>query len=144
MAVEDGGVLGLLLGMASERLGGYLPAAPVCEILLVFEKLRKHRTTVNVQGAVHNRWFYHMPDGEEQRLRDQALLQTTGSLLLRNQARTNGFALNIRLIFWAMMCWERQWRSLRPGGSLSSPFHTLGLFEVFVLFLCFMCLATLE
>ncbi|PTU17851.1 hypothetical protein P175DRAFT_0486605 [Aspergillus ochraceoroseus IBT 24754] len=73
MAVEDGGVLGLLLGIAHARLGGKLPADRIKQILSLFENLRKHRTTVNVQGAVHNRWFYHLPDGEEQAKRDKVL-----------------------------------------------------------------------
>jgi salicylate hydroxylase len=73
MAVEDGAVLDLLLGLAHERLQGTILKKEVEELLLLFEKLRKARTTEIVQGVVHNRWFYHMPDGEEQQARDQAM-----------------------------------------------------------------------
>lgn len=75
MAVEDGGVLGVLLGMYNksklESIPNALPRdATIPALLSLYEQLRKRRTTVNVQGAVRNRWFYHLPDGEEQRARD--------------------------------------------------------------------------
>lgn len=77
MAVEDGAVLGMLLGMAHERLEGGLSATQIHQILLRYEALRKHRTTINVQGAVHHRWFYHLPDGEDQKMRDCALKEVS-------------------------------------------------------------------
>ncbi|KAK1856983.1 salicylate hydroxylase [Colletotrichum chrysophilum] len=55
MASEDGAVLGKLLG------------------LLLYESLRKSRTTTNVQGAVSNRSTYHLPDGPQQQWRDACL-----------------------------------------------------------------------
>lgn len=75
MAVEDGGVLGVLLGMYNksklESIPKALPRdATIPALLSLYEQLRKQRTTVNVQGAVRNRWFYHLPDGEEQKARD--------------------------------------------------------------------------
>lgn len=73
MAVEDGAVLGMLLGMAHERLEGRLSATQIHQILLRYEYLRKQRTTINVQGAIHNRWFFHLPDGEDQISRDSVL-----------------------------------------------------------------------
>ncbi|KAL3480944.1 hypothetical protein BJX99DRAFT_272616 [Aspergillus californicus] len=73
MAVEDGAVLGLLLGKLQSREPTGPRSEHIKQVLLLFEKLRKHRTTVNVQGAVHNRWFYHLLDGEEQLDRDRAL-----------------------------------------------------------------------
>lgn len=75
MAVEDGAVLGMLLGLAHERLREDLSRTQIHQILLRYEVLRKHRTTVNVQGAIHHRWFYHLPDGEDQKIRDHALKQ---------------------------------------------------------------------
>jgi salicylate hydroxylase len=73
MAVEDGAVLGLLLGKLQSREPTGPSSEHIQQVLLLFENLRKHRTTVNVQGAVHNRWFYHLPDGEDQVDRDRAL-----------------------------------------------------------------------
>lgn len=72
MAVEDGAVLGKLLGLAarSETTTVHLNIA---DVLKLYETLRKTRTTANVKGAVNNRKMYHLPDGEEQRLRDAAL-----------------------------------------------------------------------
>ena len=75
MAVEDGAVLGMLLGLAHERLREDLSRTQIHQILLRYEVLRKHRTTVNVQGVIHHRWFYHLPDGEDQKIRDHALKQ---------------------------------------------------------------------
>ena len=75
MAVEDGAVLGMLLGLAHERLGKDLFATQINQVLLRYEALRKRRTTINVQGAIHHRWFYHLPDGEDQKTRDHALKQ---------------------------------------------------------------------
>ncbi|KAH7417764.1 putative salicylate hydroxylase [Cadophora sp. MPI-SDFR-AT-0126] len=70
MAVEDGAVVGRLLG----RLGTELPAkswqSEIPSVLQLYETLRKKRTTLNVQGAVANRIMYHLPDGPEQRKRD--------------------------------------------------------------------------
>lgn len=77
MAVEDGAVLGRLLG----RLQNYemhdgsrlnmKDLAP--ELLVLFEKLRKSRTAVNVKGATQMRTFYHLPDGPLQEERDNLL-----------------------------------------------------------------------
>lgn len=75
MAVEDGAVLGMLLGLAEEHLGKGTSATHLHQILLRFEALRKRRTAINVRGAIHHRWFYHLPDGEDQEIRDQTLKQ---------------------------------------------------------------------
>ncbi|KAG0652763.1 Oosporein biosynthesis 4 [Hyphodiscus hymeniophilus] len=78
MAVEDGCVLGILLGRANREssnaaeLRRNLPS-----ILDLYESLRKSRTTVNVKGSIRNRTMFHMPDGEEQRARDEALAKVT-------------------------------------------------------------------
>ncbi|KAH0830981.1 3-hydroxybenzoate 6-hydroxylase 1 [Fonsecaea pedrosoi] len=69
MAVEDGAVLGFLLGQV---------AAPGSEdhisaVLKLYEKLRKSRTTINVLGAVTNRKYFHLHDGPEQEERDATL-----------------------------------------------------------------------
>jgi salicylate hydroxylase len=88
MAVEDGAIIGALLG----RLDRYLTSRDsslsslsnpppksqlIHDVLSIFEKCQKHRTTINVQGAVNNRHFYHMPDGPEQRQRDAELARHT-------------------------------------------------------------------
>ena len=76
MAVEDGAVLGYLLGQVVKKR----PEGPsvtsqdrLPEVLALYEKLRKSRTTMNVLGAVTNRKYFHLHDGEEQQERDEAL-----------------------------------------------------------------------
>lgn len=75
MAIEDGAVLGHLLG----RLEGDHKQSPelvhghVSSLLQVYEKLRKLRTTTNVKGAEANRYMFHLEDGEEQKNRDAEL-----------------------------------------------------------------------
>jgi salicylate hydroxylase len=94
MAVEDGAVIGTLLG----RLQVSLDLEPrkdqpeiVSEILSLYESLRKKRTTTNVQGMCDNdvldstddrdagavacQDFYHLRDGDEQVYRDGLLQQ---------------------------------------------------------------------
>jgi salicylate hydroxylase len=76
MALEDGAVLGTLLGRLRfflESRGSssiIFPADPISGILQLYERLRKPRTTLIVQGAMRNRCVYHLPDGEEQEKRD--------------------------------------------------------------------------
>lgn len=72
MAVEDGAVLGKLLSKASELDGANMESF-VPKVLRLYESLRKSRTTVNVVGAVANRYWYHLPDGPEQEERDAFL-----------------------------------------------------------------------
>lgn len=80
MAVEDGALLGTLLGLLKARVKRqdsnviqefqrFTPA-----VLKVYEELRKHRTTMNTQGAFGNRLFFHMPDGPEQEKRDKEMM----------------------------------------------------------------------
>ena len=59
MAVEDGLVLGLLLGglNASHRIIEKDKRSHINSILQLFESLRKERTTTNVKGAVANRYM---------------------------------------------------------------------------------------
>lgn len=73
MAVEDGLVIGLLLGAFSQTS---LMAAPdqqakLYDVLMLYEKMRKTRTTTNVKGAIQNKTFYEMEDGPERELRDK-------------------------------------------------------------------------
>jgi salicylate hydroxylase len=78
MAVEDGAVIGHLLGRLrnvstsdSKPMKHFIPA-----VLKLFERLRKHRTTVNVRGAVNNQRLFHMADDAERQERDQMLQKT--------------------------------------------------------------------
>ncbi|KIW96508.1 uncharacterized protein Z519_03577 [Cladophialophora bantiana CBS 173.52] len=77
MAVEDGAVLGLLLGRFAHKSASNHAAAEskdrVAAVLQLYENLRKSRTTVNVLGAVTNRKYFHLHDGPEQEERDAAL-----------------------------------------------------------------------
>ncbi|KAJ0268492.1 hypothetical protein COL26b_014378 [Colletotrichum chrysophilum] len=70
MAVEDGAVLGKLLGLLNASSNGTTPAELIPEVLQLYETLRKSRTTVNVQGARSNQKWYQIPDGPEQEARD--------------------------------------------------------------------------
>ena len=74
MAVEDGAVLGLLLGRlhAAKRPD---TKEKIPSVLKLYEGLRKSRTTVNVQGSIRNRDMFHLSDGPEQAKRDEALLK---------------------------------------------------------------------
>ncbi|KAH7232699.1 hypothetical protein B0J15DRAFT_409039 [Fusarium solani] len=79
MAVEDGAVLGKLLGLLDKsRLHDEKNHIP--EILKLYESLRKTRTTTNVQGANSNRVSYHLPDGPLQQERDASLSRGVRSL----------------------------------------------------------------
>lgn len=76
MAVEDGAVLGYLLGQVVQKSAGADTGASeghVTAALALYEKLRKSRTTTNVLGAIDNRKHFHMHDGEEQAERDAVL-----------------------------------------------------------------------
>jgi salicylate hydroxylase len=66
MAFEDGGVLGLCLG----RLADKSPSAKR-QALQVYEACRRERTERVVQRGSYNQWIYHLPDGPEQRERDE-------------------------------------------------------------------------
>ncbi|KXH43075.1 hypothetical protein CSIM01_01829 [Colletotrichum simmondsii] len=70
MAVEDGAVIGKLLGLLKNSSGAENMIPQIPEILKLYETLRKDRTTVNVQGATSNRKWYHVRDGPEQEARD--------------------------------------------------------------------------
>ncbi|KAF1813356.1 FAD/NAD(P)-binding domain-containing protein [Eremomyces bilateralis CBS 781.70] len=78
MAVEDGAILGRFLGKLFLLLqnGSISPASEaesISRVLKLYETIRKHRTTQNVQGAISNRHFYHLPDGPEQQKRDEEM-----------------------------------------------------------------------
>jgi salicylate hydroxylase len=75
MAIEDGAVLGLLLGHleAHRRVNRGDKRTQVASILMLFERLRKQRSEINVAGAVEKQDFYHLPDGDRQVERDQIL-----------------------------------------------------------------------
>ena len=69
MAVEDGGCVSKLLGLAAKPGKAKIP-----EALQLYERLRKNRTTLNVKGTPDNRAVYHATDGEAADRRN-ALLQ---------------------------------------------------------------------
>lgn len=75
MAIEDGAVLGNLLGSLAEDCSQSLELAhaQVSSLLQVYEKLRKLRTTTNVKGAEANRYMFHLEDGDDQKRRDAEL-----------------------------------------------------------------------
>lgn len=71
MAVEDGAVLGILLGGLS-RSG---QQEQIAEILHLYEELRKKRTTTIVRGAIANAYLFQMDDPEEMVKRNQELAE---------------------------------------------------------------------
>lgn len=76
MAVEDGAVLGVLLGNLqsnSDKSGSVANANDIADVLKLYESIRKRRSQDNVDGALHNGYYYHLPDGEEQEKRDRDL-----------------------------------------------------------------------
>ncbi|KAH6988269.1 hypothetical protein BKA56DRAFT_630160 [Ilyonectria sp. MPI-CAGE-AT-0026] len=74
MAVEDGATLGKLLGsLKSEKSLPDNQTKYIPEILRLYEARRKSRTTLNVQGAIENKLWYHLEDGPMQKKRDLAL-----------------------------------------------------------------------
>lgn len=74
MAVEDGETIACLLGLLAKRCGG-TQAAPedIVRVLQIYEKLRKERTELNVQGAEKARIMLHLPAGPELEARDQLM-----------------------------------------------------------------------
>ncbi|OQD90644.1 hypothetical protein PENANT_c001G04093 [Penicillium antarcticum] len=72
MAVEDGAVIGNLLGSLQDRNFSN-DLSVVTSILNLYEVVRKARTTRNVRGAVMNRQLFHIDDGLLQVIRDFAL-----------------------------------------------------------------------
>ncbi|KAJ5379941.1 Monooxygenase FAD-binding, partial [Penicillium cataractarum] len=85
MAVEDGAVIGKLLGSLQTQIlkpnssdeqplsTRFSTQELTTEVLALYEKNRKARTTRNVQGAVKNRKLFHIQDGILQKIRDFVL-----------------------------------------------------------------------
>ncbi len=71
MALEDGAVLGILLGKLHQSLNTSIHN--ISSILILYESLRKSRTTLQVLGASRNRYMFHMKDGDDQEKRDKEL-----------------------------------------------------------------------
>ncbi|KAJ6127626.1 Monooxygenase FAD-binding [Penicillium sp. IBT 18751x] len=72
MAVEDGAVIGKLLGFLQDRNLSN-DSSLVASVLKIYEQIRKTRTTRNVHGAAMNRQLFHIDDGIFQIIRDFAL-----------------------------------------------------------------------
>ncbi len=68
MAVEDGAVLGALLGRITAR-------AQIPDILTIYETIRKARTTRVVKTSSHHQDMFHMHDGDRQKERDRQLVE---------------------------------------------------------------------
>ncbi|TDZ10328.1 FAD-dependent monooxygenase OpS4 [Colletotrichum sidae] len=73
-AIEDGAVLGLLLGRITSK--SQLPTA-----LKLYEKLRKARGEAIVRETFKQRDSFHMPDGPAQQARDELFLSQLGKEL---------------------------------------------------------------
>lgn len=72
MAVEDGAVIGKLLGSLQDQKSSN-DSSFVASVLNLYEQIRKAQTTRNVRGAVMNRQLFHINDGILQVIRDFAL-----------------------------------------------------------------------
>lgn len=76
MAVEDGATLGLLLSRYSST---EMPKDQrqrnqhLKKLLKHYQDLRKARAEIVVAGATDTRYYYHLPDGPDQRRRDREL-----------------------------------------------------------------------
>lgn len=70
-AVEDGAVLGQLLGRVRSR-------AQVPQALRMYEALRKARGEAVVRETFKQRHDFHLPDGPEQEARDALFLSALG------------------------------------------------------------------
>ena len=68
MAVEDGAVLGRLLGLFSRSQGS---KSSLPSLLQLYQDVRKKRAQTTVRTANGNRLLYHMADGPEQEERDR-------------------------------------------------------------------------
>jgi salicylate hydroxylase len=73
MGIEDAAILGGILSRAEYCTPSTLPQA-----LQLYEKLRLKRTGIVAAASINSRWFTQMGDGEEQRKRDEYLLQHPG------------------------------------------------------------------
>ena len=67
-AVEDGAVLGALFERIESR-------SQLSDIITIYERLRKERTTRVVKGSTALRDIFHMVDGEHQQERDRQLTE---------------------------------------------------------------------
>ncbi|KAJ5574056.1 uncharacterized protein N7459_008483, partial [Penicillium hispanicum] len=70
-SLEDGAVLGLLLGRITEK-------TQLSQILRLYERLRKSRGEAIVRETFKQRHDFHMEDGEEQKKRDEIFLSQLG------------------------------------------------------------------
>ena len=76
MAVEDGLALGVLLGRLNqcpELMQRCTRLQAIQDVLVLYEALRKSRTTVSVRGAISMQDFFHLEDGPDQVYRDSIL-----------------------------------------------------------------------
>lgn len=73
MAIEDAVVIGHLLGHLIEDFPPETLRYKVPSLLKLYERMRKPRTTLNVQGALVNRKMNHLHDGPDQLQRDADL-----------------------------------------------------------------------
>lgn len=72
MAVEDGAIIGKLLGSLQAQNSSRDPSL-LASVLGLYEQIRKEPTSRNVRGAIMNRQLFHVDDGFLQTIRDFAL-----------------------------------------------------------------------
>jgi salicylate hydroxylase len=70
-SIEDGAVLGKVLSLLKKK-------SELEDALAVYEKVRKQRSESIVRETFHQREAFHMPDGEEQKKRDELFLSQLG------------------------------------------------------------------
>jgi salicylate hydroxylase len=73
MAVEDGAIIGTLLGLYQQANSTLQQHLTLADTLKLYESLQKARTTTLHLGSISNQYLYHIGDGAEQEERDRIL-----------------------------------------------------------------------
>ena len=71
--MEDGAIIGTLLGLYQGARSQLLQHTTLSETLKLYESLQKERTTTLHLGSISNQHLYHLDDGPEQEERDRFL-----------------------------------------------------------------------
>lgn len=131
MAVEDGAVIGHLLGSLCKVPASIDDRAScnsdlIAPLLKLYETLRKSRTTTNVRGAIANRTFYHLPDGPKQVARDEMLASSDWTSTRTEWEWVDGECQRALLahdaVDEASKAFEQWWTLARNGkGGISCP-----------------------
>ena len=73
MAIEDGAVLGKLFGKIENK-------TQIPQIVEIYEKIRKPRTTAMIKGSMDMCDVFNLPDGNQQKERDRKMTDPKSSM----------------------------------------------------------------